>query len=399
MIDKYLDSIDHNDIESLITNEVKENRTIEYKEQLPDSTESEKKEFLADISSFANASGGDIIYGISEQRDSQGKTTGIPEEVKGLSGINTDAEIRRLENIIRDGIAPRINGIRFKPIDGFSQGKIVLLIRVPKSWSSPHMVTFKNNSRFYARNNTGKYQLDVTEIRSAFLLSESRAEKIQKFRDDRIAKIIADETSVQLQNNAKAILHLVPIGSLDPTRYIDITLIERKGIHLKLIHTLLSNSVFTHRYNFDGYLAYTKNHNSSSCYSYIQLFRNGAIEIVSTVHFDNSRKLIFHKSYEKELIRCLTFYVEALQELNISLPIFVMPSLIGVKSYKIKVDTLYPLFPDHPIDRDVLLLPDAIVEEYNFKASDILRPAFDTVWQSAGWDYSRNYNQDGSWMG
>jgi predicted HTH transcriptional regulator len=33
--------------------------------KLPDLTDDAKKEFLADISSFANASGGDIIYGSS----------------------------------------------------------------------------------------------------------------------------------------------------------------------------------------------------------------------------------------------------------------------------------------------------------------------------------------------
>lgn len=51
------------------------------------------------------------------------------------------------------------------------------------------------------------------------------------------------------------------------------------------------------------------------------------------------------------------------------------------------------------IDRDVLLLPDSIVEDYESKASDILRPAFDAVWQTAGWDCSKNYDKDGKWVG
>jgi hypothetical protein len=53
-------------------------------------------------------------------------------------------------------------------------------------------------SRYYSRNAAGKYSVDVTEIRSAFGLSESLPDKIRWFRDDRVAKIVADETPVKL---------------------------------------------------------------------------------------------------------------------------------------------------------------------------------------------------------
>ena len=32
------------------------------------------------------------------------------------------------------------------------------------------MTTFKNASKFYARNSAGKYQLDVGELRTAFIV-------------------------------------------------------------------------------------------------------------------------------------------------------------------------------------------------------------------------------------
>ncbi|MHC5825146.1 MAG: AlbA family DNA-binding domain-containing protein, partial [Nostoc sp.] len=79
MINKQFDLINKNDIDALIYNGVAETRTLEYKEKLSGNSDDDKKEFLADISSFANASGGDIIYGIQEQRSSDNKTTGIPE--------------------------------------------------------------------------------------------------------------------------------------------------------------------------------------------------------------------------------------------------------------------------------------------------------------------------------
>ena len=56
---------------------------------------------MANISSFANASGSDLIFCIAEDRK-----TGNPEELVGIEIENIDQEIQRLEHIIRDGIEP-----------------------------------------------------------------------------------------------------------------------------------------------------------------------------------------------------------------------------------------------------------------------------------------------------
>src|SRR5208282_6134552 len=104
MIPREFDAITKADIDSLVVNAVAERRTIEYKQQLPGNGDEEKREFLADVSSFANAAGGDIIYGITEQRDEKDTPTGIPEKAEGLANVNADAEKLHLEEIIRSGI-------------------------------------------------------------------------------------------------------------------------------------------------------------------------------------------------------------------------------------------------------------------------------------------------------
>src|SRR6266540_4021353 len=111
MILKPITSITKQDIDDLVSNAVSESRTLEYKEIVPGKTDGEKYEFLADISSFANSSGGDILYGIREKRD-QGKPSGIPEAAIGVTGMVPDLEILRLQSIIRDGIAPRIANVQ-----------------------------------------------------------------------------------------------------------------------------------------------------------------------------------------------------------------------------------------------------------------------------------------------
>ncbi|MGB3208426.1 MAG: ATP-binding protein [Crinalium sp.] len=394
MINKTFDLIVKNDIESLIINQVPESRTIEYKEKLPGNSDEDKKEFLADISSFANSSGGDIIYGIEELRDGNGKPTGLPNTIKELNGINTDAEIRKLENSIRDGIAPRINGIQTIAVNGFANGSVII-IRIPKSWTSPHIVTFKNSSKFYSRNSAGKYPLDVTEIRAAFALSEALPDRIRRFRDERIAKIIANETPVTLTSGAKIVLHLLPIAFFEAVTQIDIHKIKNSS-NLPPINT----GSWTSRYNFDGFVRYAILNNPQFSHisnSYVQLFRYGAIEAVYEFPSPD-RKLIPSSSYEKYLISAIPKYLEVEQELELLPPIFLMLSLIGVKGYQLSINSPFSN-QSHPIDRDVLLLPEAIVEDYKSKASDILRPAFDTVWQSAGWEGSQNYDEKGNWVG
>ena len=101
VIPRKLSEIDEAAIDSLLENEVSESTTIEYKSALPGSTDSEKKEFLADVSAFANTRGGDLIFGIIEEG-------GIPKEVPGVRFVDADADVRRLESLMRDGTNPRI---------------------------------------------------------------------------------------------------------------------------------------------------------------------------------------------------------------------------------------------------------------------------------------------------
>lgn len=156
---KSLDSINEEDLKLLIENKEQEGKKIEYKAKILANADSEKKEFLYDVSSFANASGGDLIYGMETE-------LGIPTKLSGMTISDLDSEILRLDSIIISGIEPRIPGFTIHPIRLKSQN-YVIIIRIPRSWALPHMVKFKNSSKFYSRRSAGKYQLDVSEIGSS----------------------------------------------------------------------------------------------------------------------------------------------------------------------------------------------------------------------------------------
>ena len=393
MIGKSIDKITEEDLQSLINNSVLEGKTIEYKQSFPSNSDSDKKEFLADVSSFANAIGGDLIFGMIEDRD-----TGIPKTLEGLVIENIDREISRLDNIIREGIEPRISGINIKSIN-LSNSKIALIIRIQRSWNSPHRVSFKGHDKFYSRSANGKYPMDVGELRNTFNLSETITERIRRFREDRISKIFANDTPVPFYDSAKIVLHLIPVISFTSAQRYDIGKIASHPEKLGPIYC----SGWNHRYNLDGFLTYSGGRTDIS-HSYVQLFKNGIIEAVEGFllepHHKKESLLIPSIAYERELIKSLSDYFSVLKTLNVELPVFIFLTLVGVRGYTMAVDqSKFWIDEFHPIDRDILSLPEIAIENYDFIADDALKPCFDSIWNACGFPRSFNYDDTGKLVG
>ena len=181
MINKHIEKIELDDLRQLQNNAVSEGKTIEYKQKFPTNSDVDRKEFLADISSFANASGGDLVFGITEEN-------GSPKSIDGVEIENVDEEIRKYENIIRDGIEPRI--IFATRAVNVSGKKNVFIFRINKSWAGPHRVIYKGHDKFYSRNSAGKYALDTNELKNAFNLSQTLTEQICLHVQHRMSHII-----------------------------------------------------------------------------------------------------------------------------------------------------------------------------------------------------------------
>jgi hypothetical protein len=391
MIPKSFDQdITENDLQILKENSILEGKTIEYKQSLPGNSDSERKEFLADVSSFANASGGDLIYGIIEDRDE-----GTPEEIEGISIENVDQEKGRMESIIRDGIEPRLLGIIIKHVD-LSNTRKVLIIRIPKSWISPHRVSFRGHNKFYSRSNSGKYELDVSELRVAFNLSETITERIRKFRENRISKIYANETPVPFYENAKVVLQLIPIISFSRAIRYDIDKLDK----LTVLRPMYCEG-WNDRYNLDGFVAFSGKEGEPS-HSYVQIYRNGIIEAVEGLMLkptSSGKLFIPGNAFEGQIIKSFIDYISVFQILNVELPILVFLTLIGVKGYSMGFKRLYFLDDRIPvIDREILLFPEILIENYDIDGANILKPSFDAVWNACGHPGSLSYDKDGNWI-
>jgi Putative DNA-binding domain len=274
VIPKPISDIQRSDIDGLVTNQVHEMKTLDFKRNLPGTADSDKVRFLANVASFANTSGGDLVFGVEE-------SGGIAVNALGVTCSDTDKEVLRLEQLIRTGLEPRLPRIDIRSVS-VGPGREVIVVRIPHSLAGPHRVSF--NSKFYGRNSAGRYELDVSELRAAFTGFDTLGEKIHRFRVDRVIKIADGETPVSLQAGPTMALHLIPLSAFTTRRFIDISANERVWITFAPLFS--SSTGFNYRINFegwvnfDGHMDFGAGTNAKPSHSYVQLYRSGIVESV-----------------------------------------------------------------------------------------------------------------------
>ncbi|WP_051317188.1 AlbA family DNA-binding domain-containing protein [Ectobacillus panaciterrae] len=148
------------DLLSLIKNKAKESLTLEFKSCAAlHVTEAYKKELSKDVSSFANAAGGTIIYGAIEENQL------FSELDKGFDQEEISKEW--IEQVLNASIHRRIKGLRIHPIElkTTNPGRFVYVICIPKSQDAPHMA---NDNRYYKRFNFQSIPMEEYEVRDIF---------------------------------------------------------------------------------------------------------------------------------------------------------------------------------------------------------------------------------------
>ncbi len=400
MIHVPFDEIDKTTIQELVANEVPESKTLEYKRDLKIQTKGDKKEFVADVSAFANASGGHLVFGVDEDDE------GSPVSALGVECKNPDETIRQMESIVRDTIAPRIPGVRTKAIPGFERGSVIVM-EIPKSWAGPHL-SIKNASRFFSRHSKGKYPLEIHEIRDAFAESTDLARRISEFRTERVAKILADEGPVRLTKRPKTILHLMPFSALDFRSSIDMDILQKAVQDLPLF----DYGGYDERFNLDGRVLYRKSADERICWGYLQIHRSSVIEAVDSFHLSprpipnglgsgkGGIQLLYPRKIEDCLITLVDRCIDAMKFIGVSPPLAILLTLTDVKgAYLLKKGETpgeIPFSYDmYHIDRDILLLPEVIIHDFKEDATTFLRPIFDAMWQASGNSRCPHYDEEG----
>lgn len=386
--------IDEARLLSLVEASTPEGRQIDYRETLPGRGERDHRDFLEDATSFANAAGGDIVYGIAERRDENNRTTGEPAASVGVSeSTNINEERLRLSQLLRDAVDPPLTRFQLEPIERPGQTPC-LILRVFRSWSGLHMITFRNTTqRFYTRGPNGKVPMDVTAIRDGFLQAATRRERIETFRRERVARIIANEGSVLLDDGMRVILHVVPLDYHEDawTRFRQLT----DNDVLNILRPF-DGSIQHLRFNLDGYLV-TAMHGRA----YTQLFRDGTIEAVIAPGPDDSERVyISGHQIEEWLIDGLDRVKTVYDRIDVG-----GPFAIGVTLALVRGAYLVPNYQGGrwqtrqlpAINEDVGLVALDEVNDIREPAESLLAKSIETVWNMGGFG-SSPYYKDGHWI-
>jgi Putative DNA-binding domain len=155
---------DRADFQKMVDSQIEETLTLEYKASPALTRESKNiDELCKDVSSMANSAGGQIIYGIEED-----KKTHKPSAVD--DGI-TDEKITRewIVQILNSRIQPRIDGVRVQRIPLGDTGAGFVLT-VPATISGPHQAPDK---KYYKRLELHSVPMEDYEIRDVISRSTS----------------------------------------------------------------------------------------------------------------------------------------------------------------------------------------------------------------------------------
>jgi hypothetical protein len=72
--------------------------------------------------------------------------------------------------------------------------------------------------------------------------------------------------------------------------------------------------------------------------------------------------------------------------------------ITGLKGYALATGSAWEnVHPTNTIDRNTLLFPDVLLENYDAPVDLVLKPILDAFWQSAGFPACEHYNAQGRW--
>lgn len=389
-------------IETLIAaieNEYPEGKELEFKRHQNPSNSGHKQTTVGEVVSFANASGGDMVIGMA---DKERVASGLwPTHYDDL-----DDTILRWIDIIKRNTDPEIpqHLLEFEDIqvseehgkyvddDSPSATGTVLVVRVQRSWRSPHRETVKN--RFYERSSGGKSELDTGAIRRAMLQGDLVVERAREFRDDRLAAIQANDVVVPLAPRPKVVIHAVPSNAFAAEGTIDPSAATRgqnpnKGTRPALLG---ANSVRMGqgRYTEDGYLHARETMNQRDGFAtYTQTFRSGVVEAATVSSYNNpegGHPYIASGHVENCLEMALPTYIGFLSQHGGAFPLYCYISLVGARGLPVGSMRMAagPQDPMSVVSSDIARPPAVQVESPEPNYESIIHSLVDSLHHASG---------------
>lgn len=375
---KLLSAVTLEDLKRLVDNAVSESTHLDFKRELSLEDKDQKKEFLRDLTSLANAQGGTIVYGIDEERDLANKPTGVAKEICGFTIANRDAFILTIGHLLKDGVDERLPSYEIDTV-AITSTTYVLMLRVPSSIRAPHMVTLAGERRFFMRVNTGRQEMSTAQIRDSVLRTESLIERVDSFIRDRIAKWRSRSVAGPLW-----MLHVIPLSS-DPAA-IDVT---DKRIVDRLLKVGAPTGGF-HTHCLEGFKIGRREASGET--NHAIFFRNGTVEFLDQSPFYAASQAFAYGTFYDTVFRLLGATMDLYREAHLNLPTAVVITLSGVANYRL---ANYP----KSSEEDEFITDPIVVVDLPPDVRIAIRPAMDFLWNAFGVAKAEGFDDSGKYIG
>ena len=358
---------------------VSESRTIEYKREIPKGTG-----LVEEACSFANAVGGDLLIGVEDKG-------GIPVDFPGIDAADLEEERLRFDQMIANGMEPQLRGHVVQPVQ-LSNQRYVFVIRIPSSLNAPHRVT--KNHRFFGRTSAGKFQMDIFDLRAAFLRWDQLAERIKSFRDERIDTIENNPPVPLPKLGPRVIVHIIPQEAFARPTIRDAREFSSLSAEFRPFEKYFG---YDSSFNANGFLTVSGKTGKIEAYTfeaYTQVFRTGAIELVGSMGVkaqSDERYLTF--DYESHVIKAIEKCLAGLRMLDFSVPFYLLLSLTRTHLVRLALPNRGS---GRAFDCHRVIAPEVELWQLD-NLTEVMRPAFNVFANAAGYSGSLNYSDSGEW--
>lgn len=332
MIEHPLDQITLEHIEALVTYQRSESRTLDFKEAFPAADHKGVRDFLADVTAFANTDGGDIVIGVREDNN------GVAAEVVGIDRAGLDQELRRVEDQLRALVDPRVPQFTVCEL-AKPDGRVVLVMRVGASLIAPHRVAHDRSSRFFRRANRSNHEMSTAEIRQAFAASQDFPNRIRDLHHKAVEAISGKDMPIRIVDRPTLILTVAPLSVLREAR--DIPVSQDYAVlppgAMGGIHFLVG---------LEGLIVLVDVDEGQGASSWAVNHRLGYVDLAWTIGREvNGKKIIWPKSVVDHLPGAVRSTIARLRHYGIEGPWIVMVTLTGIKDYGMIIGDGYPVGP------------------------------------------------------
>jgi hypothetical protein len=207
-------------LQRMLEDKVPESASLDYKRSAAlVKTDRAKAEISKDVSSFANAGGGVLIYGIAENDHHE------PQSID--EGADPQSITKEwLEDVITSTIHRKIEGITIECIElrQTRPGKIAYVVTIPQSLRAPHMAV---DYRYYKRHNFKSQPMEEYEVRDVSLRAMAPQLTIYFYASDGVQPPMEERSlrfNLSLFNQSRE-----PATAASITLYVDARLVVDRG--------------------------------------------------------------------------------------------------------------------------------------------------------------------------